>query len=267
MVKFPFMKARIGTPRAAIASGSETTTKKVKKDRFSRYFEGKGLTVTDLPKAIVCHELMGIFMLALTWSTCYFFPLSQNQYLKEPIARMVAMVPKALSGTVTSNPFLSSRIGTSYLESSCLRKLIRPITLPSKLYLTYQLVQVLPNFHLIGQKGRGNTAPLASIKGASETQASEGGSKTGNVVRKKSLEATKISSLQSLRGGATGSRRQPQAQQSDVLDMSYNSYSDVFSVASRVGEERESAACEEFGYSARISRSCGVGKIPHYFQL
>jgi hypothetical protein len=264
MAKFPFLKARIGTPHAAISSQPECTPKKVKKDRFSRYFEGKGLTVADLPKAIVCHELMGIFMLALTWSTCYYFPLSQNQFLKEPMARMVAMVPKALSGPVTSNPFLSSRIGTSYLESSCLRKLIRPITLPSKLYLTYRLVQVLPNFHLIGQKKGNNNActePLASIEDTSETLSSGKGSSEGSLVRKKVNGMSKTSSLQSLRGGAAAGIQQ---EQQDVLDMSYNSYSDIF--ARTDGAAGSAVACEEFGYCSSGSGGCAA-KVPHYYQL
>lgn len=146
------MRFRPSVVKLPSSSVNDVESKKIvpkkgfKQDRFSKYFEGKGLTVNDLPKAIIFHELMGVFMLALTWSTCYFFPPSQNYYLKEPIAKMLSMVPKVLSGPVSSNPFLSSRIGTSYLESSCIRKLIRPITMPSKLYLTYRLVQALPKF-------------------------------------------------------------------------------------------------------------------------
>lgn len=143
MLKIP---SAAGSSDAAAEGKKGLLKKAFKQDKFSKYFEGKGLTVNDLPKAIICHELLGIFMLALTWSTCYFFPPSQNRFLKEPIAKMISMVPKALSGPVTNNAFLSSRIGTSYLESSCIRKLIRPMTLPSKLYLTYKLVQVLPKF-------------------------------------------------------------------------------------------------------------------------
>lgn len=150
VAKPPFMRPSLTKTSLTCTVASNGKEKVVKKDRLTKYFEEKGLTVQDLPKAILCHELMGIFMLALTWSSCYYFPPSQNRFLKEPIAKMLAMVPKTLSGPVTSNAFLSSRIGTSYLESSCLRKLIRPITLPSKLFLTYKLVQLLPNLPFFG---------------------------------------------------------------------------------------------------------------------
>lgn len=164
------MRFRTATIKLPSSGGSDNDAKKIlpkkefKQDKFSKYFQGKGLTVNDLPKAIICHELMGVFMLALTWSTCYFFPPSQNRFLKEPIAKMISMVPKVLSGPVTSNPFLSSRLGSSYLESSCLRKLIRPITLPSKLYLTYRLVKVLPKFERFQQKALDAPVPDENIK-------------------------------------------------------------------------------------------------------
>lgn len=38
---------------------------------------------------------------------------------------------------------LTSRIGSSYIESSCFRKLIRPVTLPGKIFVTYKLVKAM----------------------------------------------------------------------------------------------------------------------------
>lgn len=102
----------------------------------------------DLPKAIVCHELMGYVMLGLTWTACYHFPISDIPFLKGPMDRLTSMVPAVLSNPVNNNPFLCSKFGKAYMESACLRKLIRPITLPGKLFLTYKMVQILPDIEL-----------------------------------------------------------------------------------------------------------------------
>jgi hypothetical protein len=56
-----------------------------------------GFRAADVPKAIVVHELLGIAVLALTWSTCYKFPPSQNRYLKDPIAKVMGLIPKKVS--------------------------------------------------------------------------------------------------------------------------------------------------------------------------
>eukprot|EP01031_Cornospumella_fuschlensis_P036890 gene36890-44755_t len=52
-------------------------------------------------------------------------------------------MPLALTKSFEANKFLSSPIGVSYVESSCLRKLIRPLTLPGKVFLTFKLVELL----------------------------------------------------------------------------------------------------------------------------
>jgi hypothetical protein len=107
------------------------------RDRLIKSFRDQGLTAQDLPTAIIIHEALGIFMLALTWSLCYFVQISTLPMLKEPLARIAAMMPKVIS----TNEILNSRLGVAYCESSCLRKLIRPFTLPAKIIITVKLVQ------------------------------------------------------------------------------------------------------------------------------
>lgn len=120
-------------------------SKNVKDMLFQRFSE-KGFSSRDIPKAIVIHELMGILMLALTWSFCYMFPISQQTFLKQPIQRIMHSMPKGLSNSISSNGFINSRFGSSYIESSCLRKLIRPATLPAKIFLTFKLVELSHKF-------------------------------------------------------------------------------------------------------------------------
>ena len=104
-------------------------------------FKERGFTANQLGKAIFVHELLGILMLALTWGGCYQWPPSQHPILKEPVSRMLAAVPSGVSNVFQGNGFLSSRLGSAYIESSCCRKLIRPLTLPGKMFVTFKVVE------------------------------------------------------------------------------------------------------------------------------
>ena len=111
-------------------------------------FKEKGFTTSQLGKAIFVHELLGILMLAVTWGSCYRWPPSQHPILKEPVTRMLAAVPSGISNVFQGNGFLSSRLGSAYIESSCCRKLIRPVTLPGKMFVTFKVVEVISLPHI-----------------------------------------------------------------------------------------------------------------------
>lgn len=109
------------------------------RNRLINAFKEQGLTADDIATAVVIHEAMGIFMLALTWSLCYFFPLSTFPILEKPLAKIASLMPKVIA----NNELLTSRLGVAYGESSCFRKLIRPFTLPTKIILTVKLVPII----------------------------------------------------------------------------------------------------------------------------
>lgn len=116
------------------------------KDRFSKF----DIDPKDIPKAIVIHEFLGYTMLALTWTACYHFPLSKSPFIQSKINSVSQMMPKSLTNSMNNIkiPFidkevLSSRIGSAYVESSILRKLIRPVVLPTKVFVTYKIVKAL----------------------------------------------------------------------------------------------------------------------------
>lgn len=124
------------------------------RERLIKAFQDNGLTAQDLTTAIIIHEALGIFMLALTWSLCYFVQLSTLPMLKEPLNKIASMMPKMIS----NNEFLNSRLGVAYCESSCLRKLIRPLTLPTKVIVTVKLVQLI---HALQHKRSSPSIPLS----------------------------------------------------------------------------------------------------------
>lgn len=114
---------------------------KAAKKRMNDFFEKKGIEAQDIGKAIAVHEAMGLAMLAVTWSSCYLFPPSQSKLLNRPIATIKTMLPDTLS-SIGNNPVFQSKYGSSYIEASCCRKIIRPLTIPGKLWATYYIVKM-----------------------------------------------------------------------------------------------------------------------------
>lgn len=142
------------------------------RSRLINAFKEQGLTAEDIATAVVIHEAMGIFMLALTWSLCYFFPLSTFPILAKPLAKIASLMPKVIAG----NELLTSRLGVAYGESSCLRKLIRPLTLPTKIVLTVKLVplvrQIRERSPFASEPVVGAAAPSTALPTASEESVS-----------------------------------------------------------------------------------------------
>ena len=110
--------------------------------RLQNYMTSHGLEVSDIPKALVLHEILGICMLAVTWTFCYYFPLSKIPFFEAQLKRLPPM--HSFSKSATMNRVfdaLSSRRGVAYLESSCLRKVIRPATIPGKMWVVFLLLR------------------------------------------------------------------------------------------------------------------------------
>jgi len=113
------------------------------KSKVRNYFTSKGFNSADIGRAIFFHELLGLLMLAITWSACYFLEPSSHPVLAKPLAKVADALPRSFMTGLKSNELINSRLGSSYLESSCLRKVIRPLTLPGKMYLTFLLINNL----------------------------------------------------------------------------------------------------------------------------
>ena len=112
--------------------------------RLQSYMTSHGLEVSDIPKALVLHEILGFCMLAITWTFCYYFPLSKIPFFEAQLKRLPPMHSFSKSATMTRVfDALSSRRGVAYLESSCLRKVIRPATIPGKMWVVFLVLRSL----------------------------------------------------------------------------------------------------------------------------
>lgn len=108
--------------------------------KLTDFFEENQLEKRDVPKAILIHEFLGLMILVTTWTCAFYFPPSQIKILQGPILQLERMVPEALRASMAKNELISSKIGGAYVEASCFRKLIRPATIPLKMYATLKLV-------------------------------------------------------------------------------------------------------------------------------
>ena len=104
--------------------------------KVENYFFERG--VTDIKRAVLIHEVLGMSMLFGTWTVCYFYPPSQTKLLKEPISRTMKMFPSAMSRS-----FEFGKFGGSYIEASCLRKIVRPVMIPTKLWSTFMIIRLI----------------------------------------------------------------------------------------------------------------------------
>jgi hypothetical protein len=109
------------------------------KDNFLQKFKDSGFNGQDLTKAILIHEILGIIMLGITWTFCYYVQITKIPVLQGPLEKMASLMPNF----VKNNELITSRVGVAYFESSCLRKIIRPFTLPTKFLVTIKIVQML----------------------------------------------------------------------------------------------------------------------------
>ena len=57
-------------------------------ERFKQYFTEQGLTKTDIPKAIVLHEVIGLGFAVGFWSLCY--TVQPSKTFMRPVASALA---------------------------------------------------------------------------------------------------------------------------------------------------------------------------------
>ena len=108
--------------------------------KLNNYFQEKQIDPKDIPKAVAIHEFLGLAILSTTWTLAYHYPPSQIPLLAGPIMKMKSMLPESVKLAASNNKMLSSRLGGSFVEASAFRKVVRPLTIPLKLFATYKIL-------------------------------------------------------------------------------------------------------------------------------
>ena len=120
-------------------------------EEVKHFFSSAGLSPTDLPKALVIHECIGVSALLSAWAGCWAVKPSRK-LLSALQVRKISEWKKAqekvdkskLVRFVRTNKYLSSKrgaeLGVAFGESYFLRKLCTPLLVPLKLWMTYQMM-------------------------------------------------------------------------------------------------------------------------------
>lgn len=124
-------------------------------DKAKNYFLEKGLTLIDIPKAALIHETLGLSILLGIWSGCYILrpshrllvPLRQKypHLLPKMSGNMDSKLHKLKEKLKTFKKIDGERMVISLGESVVLRNLIRPVTIPFKLWATWKIIIMLKN--------------------------------------------------------------------------------------------------------------------------
>ncbi|KAK3233646.1 hypothetical protein CYMTET_56072 [Cymbomonas tetramitiformis] len=115
--------------------------------KLKEYFIEQGITVSDIPKAIIIHEVISVALAAFWWAACY--QVQPIRAIARRVPRGRGAYEKALviaKGKVDKMQWLkrlpgsdSPRLTTSFAESLILRGFLKPISFPGKLWASYKL--------------------------------------------------------------------------------------------------------------------------------
>ena len=151
-------------------------------ERIKAAFAEQGIGAADVPRAIVVHEVLGASLFLGVWGVCY---------AAQPTMALARAVPSLLQRVEAAAAFADARIArwtwlqripgvraadpkrlaAGLAESVALRNLVRPVTVPAKLWLTWQVVTAFP---AAGPAARGETLPPQSASLQSEGAAQQG---------------------------------------------------------------------------------------------
>ena len=129
-------------------------------EELKAFFASKGVEPKDIPKGIVAHEVLGMGILASAWTCCYIVRPTATLYRISGTSHRIKINTTGLSNSwraaqekannskivrfVNSSKYLSSqkaqRLSVAFAESYLLRKLLMPILVPLKFWLSFKIV-------------------------------------------------------------------------------------------------------------------------------
>ena len=126
-------------------------------DKTKAYFFERGLTLIDIPKAAIIHEALGLTILLTFWASCYLIRPSHRLLipLRRKYPNFIASVSQKFEKNFnkyreklkisSKNRLDNERLLISLGESLVFRNMLRPITIPFKLYATWKIIFILKN--------------------------------------------------------------------------------------------------------------------------
>lgn len=127
-----------------------TTITKRMKDVAISFLEDHGLSPSDLPIFLIVHTALSIVLVSSTWLWCYQNP--NPTFLTRRISKLAQQHPRFSFTPEKSPPTLkvqqllkdtipsldATKLATSFIEAKLGRLVIKPITVPARLWLSWQ---------------------------------------------------------------------------------------------------------------------------------
>ena len=120
-------------------------------EELKKYLTSRDISASDVTKAVVIHEVLGVSVMFTAWAACWAVKPSKRLLNILQIRKSVQwtkaqekMQKSNLLKRIRESKYVSSETATSlgiaFGESYFLRKLCMPILVPLKLWLTYELL-------------------------------------------------------------------------------------------------------------------------------
>ena len=120
-------------------------------EELKKYLTSRDISASDVTKAVVIHEVLGMSVMVTAWAACWAMKPSKHLLNILQIRKSVQwtkaqekMQKSNLLKRIRESKYVSSETATSlgiaFGESYFLRKLCMPILVPLKLWLTYELL-------------------------------------------------------------------------------------------------------------------------------
>ena len=120
-------------------------------EELKKYLTSRDISASDVTKAVVIHEVLGVSVMVTAWAACWAVKPSKRLLNILQIRKSVQwtkaqekMQKSNLLKRIRESKYVSSETATSlgiaFGESYFLRKLCMPILVPLKLWLTYELL-------------------------------------------------------------------------------------------------------------------------------
>ena len=133
-------------------------------EELKKYLTSRDISASDVTKAVVIHEVLGVSVMVSAWAACWAVKPSKHLLSILQIRNSVQwgraqkkMQKSNLLKRIRESKYVSSETATSlgiaFGESYFLRKLCMPILVPLKLWLTYELL-ILSNNSAREQKNK-----------------------------------------------------------------------------------------------------------------
>ena len=125
-------------------------------EELKKYLTSRDISASDVTKAVVIHEVLGVSVMFSAWALCWAVKPSKNLLNILQVRRSVQwlraqekMQTSNLLNRIRESKYVSSQtatnLGIAFGESYFLRKLCMPILVPLKLWLTYELLILSSN--------------------------------------------------------------------------------------------------------------------------